>query len=154
MEEKAQENSLSKHVTPATSAVVGTSLVVLLVELARTGALAQYGAVLAPVFSWGPGVLILFGFLWMARTYGPPLIAAQQDAARNMGELSATIRGSLEREEDVRMAIRTLASEVRGMRSEFMCLGSICPLKKEGSAAEALRKLEVRSQESEARSQK
>src|SRR5439155_13645456 len=54
------------------------SSMVLLVELARSGALEQYKDLLAPLIGWGPGLLIVLGFLWLANSYAPPFLETQR----------------------------------------------------------------------------
>ena len=76
-----------RSIAPAAGAVVGTSVLVLLVELARSGALEQYKDVLAPLIGWGPGLLVLGGFLWLAHTYAPPLIDSQRATALALQKL-------------------------------------------------------------------
>ena len=63
-----------KTTVPTAGVMVGTSMIVLLVELARSGALEQYKDLLAPLIGWGPGLLVLGGFLWLAHSYSPPPI--------------------------------------------------------------------------------
>jgi len=96
----------------AVTAVTGASLVVLMVELARSGALEQYKDLIAPLIGWGPGLLVLAGFLWLANSYAPPLIEAQAKMARNMGELAGAIRENLGRDDDVRDSLRTVAAKL------------------------------------------
>src|SRR3990167_8203501 len=83
---------------PAAGAVVGTSIVVLLVELARSGALEQYKELLAPLIGWGPGLLVLGSFLWLAHSYAPPLIETQRATATAPQKLADKIGRASRRE--------------------------------------------------------
>lgn len=60
------------------------------------------------VASWGPGVLILAGFGWLAR----PFIQAHHEMAANVGRLGEAIRENLRRDDDVRDAVRSLAAKM------------------------------------------
>jgi hypothetical protein len=75
----------------ATGAVVGTSVIVVMVELARSGALQQYKEVLAPLIGWGPGILILLAFFWLANTYAPPLIESHNATAKSLQRLADAV---------------------------------------------------------------
>ncbi len=78
---------LKRVVTPTTGAVVGTSVLVIMMELARSGALQEYKDVLAPIIAWGPGILILVAFFWLANSYAPSLIESHQATARSLQKL-------------------------------------------------------------------
>ena len=95
---------------PAAGAVVGTSLMVLLVELARSGALEQYKELLAPLIGWGPGLLIVAGFLWLAHSYMPPFLESQRATATALQKLADTVEHSSDSQHDLVLAI---AGELR-----------------------------------------
>src|SRR3990170_276032 len=98
--------NVKKAVAPAAGALVGTSAMVLLVELARSGALEQYKELLAPPLGWGPGMLILVGFLWLAHSYAPPLIESQRSTATALQKLADTVEHSATSQHDLVLAMQ------------------------------------------------
>lgn len=108
---------LRKGVTPATGAVVGTSVIVLLVELARSGALEQYKDLLAPLIGWGPGLLILAGFLWLAHSYAPPLIETHRNTATALQKLADTVERNADSQHDLVLAMQVNSDKLEQVRS-------------------------------------
>ena len=107
---------LKKVVTPAAGAVMGTSVIVLLIELARSGALQQYKDVLAPLIGWGPGLLIMLGFFWLARSYAPPLIESQHSTAMALQKLADTVGHSDGSQHDLVLAMQVNSDKLEQMR--------------------------------------
>jgi hypothetical protein len=106
-----------KVVTPAAGAVVGTSVMVLLIELARSGALEQYKDVLAPLIGWGPGLLIVAGFLWLAHSYAPPLIESQRSTATALQKLADTVEHSSGSQHDLVLAMQVNSDKLEHVRT-------------------------------------
>jgi hypothetical protein len=106
-----------RAVTPAASALVGTSAVVLLVELARSGALEQYKDLLAPLIGWGPGLLVLVGFLWLANSYAPPLIESQRSTALALQRLADTVEHDSSGQHDLVLAMQVNSDKLEQLRS-------------------------------------
>src|SRR5690242_9495909 len=102
---------------PASSAVVGTSAIVVLVELARSGALQQYKDALAPLIAWGPGLLILVAFLWLAHSYAPPLILSQQNTATALQKLADSVSRNDCSCHDLVLAMQVNSDKLEQMRS-------------------------------------
>ena len=102
---------------PAAGAVVGTSIVVLLVELARSGALEQYKELVAPLIGWGPGLLVLGGFLWLAHSYAPPLIESQRSTAMALQKLADTVEHSSTSQHDLVLAMQVNSDKLEQVRS-------------------------------------
>jgi len=115
----AKNGSLRKSMAPAAGALVGTSLIVLLVELARSGALEQYRDVLAPLVGWGPGVLIIFVGVWLMNKWAPPWIESQRDIARSMGKLAGSVENGLTEQRDTGVALRALALKIDEMKTDI-----------------------------------
>ena len=101
---------------PATGAVVSTSVIVLLVELARSGALQQYKEILAPLLGWGPGLLILMGFLWLAHTYAPPLIESQRATATALQRLADAVEHNDSSSHDLVLAMQVNSDKLEQLR--------------------------------------
>jgi hypothetical protein len=106
-----------KTIVPATGALVGTSLIVLLVEVARSGALQQYKDALAPLVGWGPGLLILVAFFWLAHTYAPPLILSQQNTATALQKLADSVSRNDGSCHDLVLALQVNSDKLEQMRS-------------------------------------
>ncbi len=106
-----------RTVQPAAGAVVGTSVIVLLVELARSGALEQYKDLLAPLIGWGPGLLIVLGFFWLAHTYGPPLINSQHSTAMALQRLADTVEHSSGSQHDLVLAMQVNSDKLEQLRT-------------------------------------
>jgi len=106
-----------RAVAPAASALVGTSAVVLLVELARSGALEQYKDLLAPLIGWGPGLLVLVGFLWLANSYAPPLIESQRSTALALQKLADNVEHSSTGQHDLVLAMQVNSDKLEQLRS-------------------------------------
>jgi len=102
---------------PAAGALVGTSAMVLLVELARSGALAEYKDLLAPLIGWGPGLLILVGFLWLANSYAPPLIETQRTTATALQKLADTVAHNASSQHDLVLAMQVNSDKLEQLRS-------------------------------------
>jgi hypothetical protein len=109
-------NSLKKAVAPAAGALVGTSAMVLLVELARSGALEQYKDLIAPLIGWGPGLLILTGFLWLAHSYAPPLIESQRSTATALQKLADTVEHGASNQHDLVLAMQVNSDKLETLR--------------------------------------
>ena len=108
---------LKKAAGPAAGAVVGTSLIVLLVELARSGALTQYTELLAPLLGWGPGLFILAGFLWLAHSYAPPLIESQRSTATALQKLADTVEHNSGSQHDLVLAMQVNSDKLEQLRA-------------------------------------
>lgn len=130
---------------PAASAVVGTSVIVLLVELARSGALEQYKDLLAPLIGWGPGLLVLGGFLWLAHSYAPPLIESQRSTATALQKLADTVEHSANSQHDLVLAMQVNSDKLEQVRATVTDLQDDVRQIREGRS----QKLEARSQKSE-----
>ena len=113
---------------PATGAVVGTSVIVLLVELARSGALEQYKDLLAPLIGWGPGLLIVAGFIWLAHSYAPPLIESQRSTATALQKLADTVEHNSGSQHDLVLAMQVNSDKLEQVRSSVAELQQHCPL--------------------------
>jgi len=109
-------SSMRKAVAPAAGALVGTSAMVLLVELARSGALEQYKDLLAPLIGWGPGLAILGGFLWLAHSYAPPLIESQRSTAMALQKLADTVEHSASSQHDLVLAMQVNSDKLEQLR--------------------------------------
>jgi hypothetical protein len=121
-----------KNIVPATGALVGTSLIVLLVEVARSGALQQYKDALAPLIAWGPGLLILVAFLWLANTYAPPLILSQQHTATALQKLADSVSRNDCSSHDLVLAMQVNSDKLEQMRSTVIDLqGTVHQLKED-----------------------
>lgn len=97
--------------------MVGTSVIVLMVELARSGALQQYKEVLAPLLGWGPGLLILVGFLWLAHTYAPPLIESQHSTATALQRLADAVEHTDCSNHDLVLAMQVNSDKLEQLRT-------------------------------------
>jgi hypothetical protein len=106
-----------KAVSPATGAVLGTSVIVLLVELARSGALQEYKEAITPLLGWGPGILILLSFLWLAHTYAPPLIESQRSTATALQKLADAVEHSDTSSHDLVLAMQVNSDKLEQLRS-------------------------------------
>ena len=102
----APASGMKRSVAPAAGALVGTSAMVLLVELARSGALEQYKDLLAPLIGWGPGLLMLVGFLWLANNYAPPFIESQRSTALSLQRLADTVERTSTNQHDLVLAMQ------------------------------------------------
>ena len=111
------EAGRKKSVAPAAGALVGTSAMVLLVEMARSGALAQYKDLLAPLIGWGPGLLILVGVLWLANSYAPPLIESQRSTAMALQKLADTVAHNASSQHDLVLAMQVNSDKLEQLRS-------------------------------------
>lgn len=107
---------IKKSVAPAAGALVGTSAMVLLVELARSGALEQYKDLLAPLIGWGPGLLVLGGFLWLAHSYAPPLIESQRSTATALQKLADTVEHNASHQHDLVLAMQVNSDKLEQLR--------------------------------------
>lgn len=113
---------LKKTTAPAAGALVGTSVIVLLVELARSGALEQYKDLLAPLIGWGPGLLILAGFFWLAHSYAPPLIDSQRSTAISLQKLADTVEHSSNSQHDLVLAMQVNSDKLEQVRQTLAVL--------------------------------
>jgi hypothetical protein len=127
----APAQAAKKTSLPASSAVVGTSVIVLLVEVARSGALQQYKDALAPLIAWGPGLLILVAFLWLAHSYAPPLILSQQNTATALQKLADSVSRTDCSCHDLVLAMQVNSDKVEQMRSTVTDLQGAVHLLKE-----------------------
>jgi hypothetical protein len=109
-------SSARRGIAPAAGAVVGTSVLVMLVELARSGALEQYKDILAPLIGWGPGLLVLGGFLWLAHSYAPPLIESQRGTALALQKLADTVAHSAHGQHDLVLAMQVNSEKLEQLR--------------------------------------
>ena len=105
-----------KAAAPAAGAVVGTSLIVLLMELARSGALEQYKDLLAPLIGWGPGLLVVGGFFWLAHSYAPPLIESQRATAMALQRLADSVEHSSTSQHDLVLAMQVNSDKLEQVR--------------------------------------
>ena len=109
---------------------MGTSLIVLLIELARSGALQQYKDVLAPLIGWGPGLLIVLGFLWLAHSYAPPLIQSQHSTAMALQKLADTVEHNIGTQHDMVLAMQVNSDKLEQVRErleKLPCRRADCP---------------------------
>ena len=102
---------------PTAGAVAGASMVVLLVELARSGALEQYKDLLAPLIGWGPGLIVLCGFLWLAHSYAPPLIECQRSTAMALQKLADTVEHNATSQHDLVLAMQVNSDKLEQVRA-------------------------------------
>ena len=102
---------------PAAGALVGTSAMVLLVELARSGALEQYKDLLAPLIGWGPGLLMVVGFLWLANSYMPPFLESQRHTAMALQKLADTVEHSSYSQHDLVLAMQVNSDKLEQLRT-------------------------------------
>jgi len=126
-----------KSIAPAASALVGTSAIVLLVELARSGALEQYKELLAPLIGWGPGLLVLVGFLWLANNYGPPFIDSQRSTALSLQKLADTVERSAANQHDLVLAMQVNSDKLEQLRGTVADLHEHVQQLREGVASRA-----------------
>ena len=105
-----------KSTVPVTGAVVGTSMVVLMIELARSGSLEQYKDVLAPLIGWGPGLLIIAGFLWLAHTYAPPIIESNRATATALQRVADTVEHTANSQHDLVLAMQVNSDKLEQLR--------------------------------------
>ena len=96
---------------------MGTSVIVLLVELARSGALEQYKDLLAPLIGWGPGLLIVAGFIWLAHSYAPPLIESQHSTATALQKLADTVEHNSGSQHDLVLAMQVNSDKLEQVRN-------------------------------------
>ena len=106
-------------------AVVGTSLIVLLVELARSGALAQYHEFLAPLISWGPGLLIVAGQIWTVAKFAPLFIESQNKVAGSLASLASSVQTTAvavqqtrEEQRETIFTLQLLSKKVEEMKAD------------------------------------
>ena len=111
------EAARKKSLAPAAGALMGTSAMVLLVELARSGALEQYKDLLAPLIGWGPGLLILVGFLLLANSYAPPLIESQRSTAMALQKLADTVAHNASSQHDLVLAMQVNSDKLEQLRT-------------------------------------
>jgi hypothetical protein len=111
-----QNGTLKKAAAPAAGVLVGTSAIVLLVELARSGALEQYKDLLAPLLGWGPGLAILTGFFWLAHSYAPPLIESQRSTAMALQKLADTVEHGAAGQHDLVLAMQVNSDKLEQLR--------------------------------------
>ncbi|SRR5579883_2267638 len=64
------------------------------------------------VVSWGPGIVVLAIGAFFVQSLATPFIQSQAAIAQNMGDLAGAIRQSLNRDDDVREAVRTLTAHM------------------------------------------
>ena len=108
---------VKRSAIPAAGAVAGASVVVLLVELARSGALEQYKDLLAPLNGWGPGLIVLCGFLWLAHSYAPPLIESQRSTAMALQKLADTVEHNATNQHDLVLAMQVNSDKLEQVRA-------------------------------------
>jgi hypothetical protein len=108
---------VKRSAIPAAGAVAGASVVVLLVELARSGALEQYKDLLAPLIGWGPGLIVLCGFLWLAHSYAPPLIESQRSTAMALQKLADTVEHNATSQHDLVLAMQVNSDKLEQVRA-------------------------------------
>ncbi|HWP86189.1 MAG TPA: hypothetical protein VNN17_13440 [Terriglobia bacterium] len=112
-----RDSGLKRTLAPAAGALAGTSAMVLLVELARSGALAQYKDLLAPLIGWGPGLLVLGGFLWLAHSYGPPFLESQRSTAAALQKLADTVEHTSTHQQDLVLAVQVNSDKLEQLRA-------------------------------------
>jgi len=106
-----------RSVLPAAGAAAGASMIVLLVELGRSGVLAQSKELLAPMLGWGPGLFILAGFLWLAHSYAPPLIESQRSTALALQKLADTVEHNQTSQHDLVLAMQVNSDKLEQVRA-------------------------------------
>ena len=109
--------SSKRAALPAAGAVAGASAAVLLIEMARSGALEQYKDVLAPLIGWGPGLFVLVGFLWLAHSYAPPLIESQRSTALALQKLADTVERNASNQHDLVLAMQVNSDKLEQVRA-------------------------------------
>jgi hypothetical protein len=102
---------------PTAGAVAGASVAVLLIEMARSGALEQYKDVVAPLIGWGPGLFVLAGFLWLAHSYAPPLIESQRSTALALQKLADTVERNATNQHDLVLAMQVNSDKLEQVRA-------------------------------------
>lgn len=102
---------------PVAGAAAGASLIVVLTELARSGALEQSKELLAPLIGWGPGLLILAGFLWLAHRYAPPLIESQRSTSLALQKLADTVEHNATSQHDLVLAMQVNSDKLEQVRA-------------------------------------
>ncbi len=102
---------------PVAGAAAGASLIVVLAELARSGALEQSKELLAPLLGWGPGLFILAGFLWLAHRYAPPLIESQRSTALALQKLADTVEHNATSQHDLVLAMQVNSDKLEQVRA-------------------------------------
>ena len=102
---------------PTAGAVAGASVAVLLIEMARSGALEQYKDVVAPLIGWGPGLFVLAGFLWLAHSYAPPLIESQRSTAIALQKLADTVERNATNQHDLVLAMQVNSDKLEQVRA-------------------------------------
>jgi hypothetical protein len=110
-------SAVKRSVAPAAGALVGTSAMVLLVELARSGALEQYKDLLAPLIGWGPGLLIVVGCLWLANSYAPLFLDTQRSTATALQKLADTVEHGAMSNHDLVLAMQVNSDKLEQLRS-------------------------------------
>ena len=96
---------------------MGTSAIVLMVELARSGALQQYKDALAPLLGWGPGLLMMVGFFWLVHTYAPPLIETQHATATALQKLADAVEHNDGSNHDLVLAMQVNSDKLEHLRT-------------------------------------
>jgi len=102
------------RLSPAPAAALGAGIMTVVLTL-----LQGQPELIARVVDWGPGVIVLGGFMWLANRWAGPLVESQQRMAANMGEMAGALRENLNKDEDVRGTLRVLAGNVNEMREEL-----------------------------------
>jgi len=102
-------------------------------------ALINQPAVIQRVMDWSLTLFVLGGVGFLAATFIPQMLqrqdrnaAASEKVAEKIGELSIATREVLSRDDDVRMAVRTLSGQVDTLIGELKCRS--CMLVKGASA--------------------
>ena len=120
-ENKGSAVSKSLSLGPgAGRAVVGTSLIVLLVELGHSGVLTQYKDFISPFVAWGPGLLIFAAFAWLAHSYAPPLIASHQSMAVAVQKLADTVGHNANQQQDLVLAMQVNSDKIERMNTTLV----------------------------------
>ena len=119
-----------RSILPTGGVVLGTSVLVLLIELGRSGALWQYKDLLAPIFAWGPGLVVLGAFVWLAQSYAPPMIESQVMTAKALQQLADTVERTSNSQHDLVLAMQVNSDKLEQVRDslrQLPCRRTDCP---------------------------
>lgn len=109
---------LPVYITPASAvrgagagAIAGAGVTALIYTL-----LQGQPQVVAQLIGWGPGLLIVAGFLWLASSYAPPFIDSQRGIAQGMGRLADTVERTAGSQHDLVLAMQVNSDKLEQVR--------------------------------------
>ena len=76
------------------------------------------------IIGWGPGIVVLGGFFWLAHSYMPPAIESQREIARSMGKMADTVEKNLSSQHDIVLAMQVNSDKLEQMRVSVIRLES------------------------------